>query len=125
MPSPQLIDDKEAREEELGGQMSFLDHLDELRKRLIRCIAFVLIAAFACWFLSDRIYNFLAKPVQRAQAEARQRRVPVAGLNGELAIRPLNGLKQNGRVRFICPDSMKLGSALLLAGASVLGGVAK
>src|SRR5205823_1037913 len=57
---------------------------------------------------------------QRAQAEARQRRVPVAGLNGELAIRPLNGLKQNERVRFIFPDSMKLGSALIPAGASVM-----
>ncbi len=31
----------ESGEEELGGQMSFLEHLDELRKRLIRSIAFV------------------------------------------------------------------------------------
>ena len=82
MPSLRLIKDKEAREEELGGQMSFLEHLDELRKRLIRCIVFVLVAAFACWFLSDRIYNFLARPVQQALADARQRRVAVAGLNG-------------------------------------------
>src|SRR2546429_7455920 len=83
MPSPQIIKDEVAREEDLGGQMSFLEHLDELRKRLIRCIAFVLIAAFACWFLSNRIYNFLAKPVQSALTEARQRRVAVAGLNGQ------------------------------------------
>jgi sec-independent protein translocase protein TatC len=115
-----LIKDSEAQDEELGGQMGFLEHLDELRKRLIRCILFVVVATMGCWFLSDRIYNFLAKPVQRAQAEARSRRVPVAGLNGELAIRPLNTLKQNDRVRFIFADSMKIGSAVIPAGASVM-----
>src|SRR5436190_1829685 len=98
MPSLRLIKDKEAREEELGGQMSFLEHLDELRKRLIRCIAFVLIAAFACWFLSNRIYNFLAKPVQSALAEARQRRVAVAGLNGPQSAVPLSSLKPNDKL---------------------------
>jgi len=48
-------EEKETREEDIGGQMSFLEHLDELRTRLIRCMAFVLIAAFLCWFVSDRI----------------------------------------------------------------------
>ena len=38
------------KEEELGGQMSFLEHLDELRKRLIRSLGFVFIAAMLCWF---------------------------------------------------------------------------
>ena len=45
MPSLRLInkpDKKEAREDELGGQMSFLEHLDELRSRLIRSIVFVI-----------------------------------------------------------------------------------
>ena len=31
------------REEEPGGQMSFLDHLDELRRRIIRCVIFVFV----------------------------------------------------------------------------------
>ncbi len=52
--------------EELGGQMSFLDHLDELRRRLIRSIVFVFIATSVCWFFSERIYRFLAVPVERA-----------------------------------------------------------
>ena len=38
-------------EEELGGQMSFLEHLDELRRRLIRSFIFVFIAASACLVL--------------------------------------------------------------------------
>ena len=120
MPSLRLIKDKEAREEELGGQMSFLEHLDELRKRLIRCIAFVLIAAFACWFLSNRIYNFLAKPVQSALAEARQRRVAVAGLNGPQSAVPLSSLKPNDKLRFVFPKATRLGPVEIPAGASVM-----
>ena len=71
-----------AREEELGGQMSFLEHLDELRSRLIRSLAFVFLAATLCWFVSDRIYAFLAVPVERALAEAQRRQVPINGLTG-------------------------------------------
>ena len=33
------------KEEDLGGQMSFLEHLDELRSRLIRSLLFVFLAA--------------------------------------------------------------------------------
>src|SRR5205809_4054504 len=60
--------------------MSFLEHLDELRTRLIRSMAFVLIAAFACWFVSRPIYNFLARPVRseerRVGKECRSRWSP-------------------------------------------------
>ncbi len=34
--------------------MSFLEHLDELRSRLIRSLAFVFIAATLCWFHQPR-----------------------------------------------------------------------
>src|SRR5215510_16532396 len=104
MPSRQLTTDserEEAREQELGGQMSFLEHLDELRKRLIRSVAFVLLAAMVCWFLSDRIYNFLARPVVRALAEAQQRHMQMAGLNGQQTQSPLNSLKVNDKLRYI------------------------
>src|SRR5438132_4315587 len=125
MPSLRLIKDKEAREEELGGQMSFLEHLDELRKRLIRCIVFVLVASFACWFLSGRIYNFLAKPVQRALADARQQRVAVGGLNGPQSAVPLSSLKPNDKLRFVFPKATRLGPVEIPAGASVMVRVAK
>ncbi|MDQ3804830.1 MAG: twin-arginine translocase subunit TatC, partial [Acidobacteriota bacterium] len=67
--------DEERDGQELGAQMSFLDHLDELRRRLIRSAAFVFVALMACWFVSDHIYNFLSIPVRRALAEAAQRPV--------------------------------------------------
>src|SRR5258708_10372954 len=99
----------ESGEEELGGQMSFLEHLDELRKRLIRSIVFVFVAAMLCWFVSDRIYNFLARPVQRALAEAQQHRtVSIAGLNGQVSIVPLSSLNPNDKVRFVFLDPTKL-----------------
>jgi sec-independent protein translocase protein TatC len=114
------------REDELGGQMSFLEHLDELRKRLIRSIIFVFAAAMLCWFASGYIYNFLARPVQRALAESQQRRsVTIAGLNGQVSIVSLNSLNLNDKVRFVFVDPTKLGTASIPAGASVLARVDK
>src|SRR5947207_14630048 len=87
-------EEKARREDDLGGQMSFLEHLDELRTRLIRSMAFVLIAAFVCWFVSGYIYSFLERPVLRALVEAQQqRKVTIAGRNGELSVLPLSSLK--------------------------------
>src|SRR5215467_14708078 len=84
-----------ATEVELGGQMSFLEHLDELRRRLIRSIAFVIIAASISWFFSDRIYSFLAAPVERALADAQRRQVPIAGHTGTESIASVTSLKEN------------------------------
>jgi sec-independent protein translocase protein TatC len=112
--------------EDLVGQMSFLEHLDELRTRLIRSIAFVLIAGFACWFVSGYIYDFLSRPVTRALAEAQQqRRVPIAGLNGEVSTVPLNSLHQTDKLRFAFPEPTRLGAISIPAGTSVLARVDK
>ena len=129
MPSPRLIENPEnrdSRQEEPGGQMSFLEHLDELRTRLIRSIVFIFLAAMLSWFVSDRIYNFLARPVQRALAQAQQRRpVTIAGLNGQVSTQPLNSLKKDDRVRFVFPEPTQLGPARIPAGASVVARVDK
>ena len=117
---------EEAGDEDLGGQMSFLDHLDELRTRLIRSMIFVVVAATLCWFVSGPIYNFLARPVQHALAEAQQQRsVTIAGLNGELSTVPLSSLKPNDKLRFVFPEAVRLGSALIPPGASVMARVDK
>jgi sec-independent protein translocase protein TatC len=111
-------------EEDLAGQMSFLEHLDELRTRLIRCMAFVLIAAFGCWFVSGHIYRFLARPINQALAEAQQqRKVTIAGLNGQVSIVPLSSLQLNEKVRFVFPELTRLGSTSIPAGASVMARV--
>jgi sec-independent protein translocase protein TatC len=129
MPSLRSIRQKEKKdpsEEELGGQMSFLEHLDELRTRLIRSLIFVFLAATLSWFVSDRIYNFLARPVQRALAEAQQRRqVAIDGLNGKLSTTQLGALKQGDKIRFVFPEPTRLGPASIPAGASVVARVDK
>jgi sec-independent protein translocase protein TatC len=125
MASLQLIKKSEQRGEDLGGQMSFLDHLDELRTRLIRCIAFVLLAAAVCWFVSGYIYSFLERPVRRALADAQQHRVPIAGLNGQLAAVPLASLKPNDKVRYVFSATTRLGAVAIPAGASVMARVDK
>jgi len=45
------------------GKMSFLEHLDEFRKRLIFIIITVLIAFMICWVFSPRIYKIIASPL--------------------------------------------------------------
>ncbi len=45
--------------------MSFLEHLDELRRRLFRC-AIVFIAALSiCWYFSPTLVEFLLQPIKR------------------------------------------------------------
>ena len=112
-------------EEELGGQMSFLEHLDELRRRLIRSFIFIFVATSVCWFFSDRIYAFLAVPVERALAEAQRRQVPIAGLTGSEKIVGMTSLKENETGRYVFPEETKLGTSLIPSGASVTARVAK
>jgi sec-independent protein translocase protein TatC len=53
-------------EESEAGKMSFLEHLDELRKRLVHVAAYTAIGFAVCLFFSKRIYDFLAIPVSQA-----------------------------------------------------------
>ena len=113
------------QEEELGGQMTFLEHLDELRRRLIRCFVFIFLAGTLSWFFSGQIYAFLAAPVERALADAQRRQVPIAGQTGNEMIASLTSLKENDSGRFVFAEETKLGSSLIPAGASVTARVYK
>jgi sec-independent protein translocase protein TatC len=54
-----------------GLQMSFLDHLDELRNRLIKSVIAIAIAFGLGFAFSGRIYDFLAVPVKTEARKAR------------------------------------------------------
>lgn len=43
-----------------------LDHLVELRSRLLRCVWALLIAGAVCYYFSDRIFAFLVQPLREA-----------------------------------------------------------
>ena len=119
------ISTNRGNEEELGGQMSFLEHLDELRRRLIRSFIFIFLATSVSWFFSDRIYAFLAAPVERALAEAQRRQVPIAGHTGTEMIAAMTSLKENDSGRYVFGEETKLGSSLIPVGASVTARVLK
>ena len=105
--------------------MSFLEHLDELRRRLMRSLVFVFLATTICWFVSDRIYAFLAKPVERALAEAQRRQVPINGLTGDEKILPLTSVKEGDVGRYIFPEETKVGVCVIPAGVSVTARAAR
>ncbi|MFQ5928968.1 MAG: twin-arginine translocase subunit TatC, partial [Acidobacteriota bacterium] len=48
---------------ELGAKMTFLEHLDELRKRILHSAAAVGIAFCLCWVISEDIFKILAVPI--------------------------------------------------------------
>ena len=48
---------------EESGKMSFLDHLDELRKRLIRIAIYLAVGFLVGFYFADDLYNFLSAPL--------------------------------------------------------------
>ena len=109
----------------LGGQMSFLDHLDELRRRLVNSVIIIVIAFSACWFLSDRIYNFLSIPIRQALSEASRRDLPIRGITGNENVLALDQIKEGDSGRYIFDRATKLGATLVAQGSTVAAKVAR
>lgn len=105
--------------EQRGGQMSFLEHLDELRKRLVNSVIIVVIAFVFCFYFSDRIFDFLSVPIRRALSEAERRELPVKGLTGDEKILPLSNLKEGDTGLYVFDRSTKLGPSVIAPGTSV------
>jgi len=104
----------EAFDEKLSekGTMTFLDHLDELRKRLIRCALFVAVAFVLCWVFSDKIYNFLQVPVRAAMLEAKKQvALPLPG-----TALTLSDLPDGTEMRLLLQAEAKISDALIPAG---------
>ena len=43
--------------------MSFLEHLDELRKRLIYCVSSLCVGCAIAYFFIERIFDFIMRPM--------------------------------------------------------------
>lgn len=106
------------REDTTAGQMSFLEHLDELRKRLVRSVVFIVIAFVGCFFVSKYIYEFLAVPIKRALNEAAARDTAAAGLD-ESTIRSLADLTAGDRGKYVFNRTTSFGPVVVPLGASV------
>jgi sec-independent protein translocase protein TatC len=120
-----MNDTDPAVDELRGTEMSFLDHLDELRRRLVNSIGFIVLAFFVCWFLSGYIYDFLSIPIRRALSEASRRELPVRGLTGNESIVPLDQIKEGDSGRYTFDRPTKLGAAVVITGTSVQAKVAR
>lgn len=52
-------------EPEPSGTMSFFEHLEELRKRIIVCVVAILVAFIVCYIFSGPILSFLLEPLKK------------------------------------------------------------
>lgn len=105
--------------------MSFLEHLDELRKRLVNSVIIIVVAFTICWFVSDRIYDFLSVPIRQALSEAARRELPISGVTGDEKLLPLSGIREGDGGRYIFDRSTKLGATVVVPGSSVLAQVSR
>jgi sec-independent protein translocase protein TatC len=65
-PKPPAPPDEEDDEDEGMVRMSFLEHLEELRKRLLLAVGGVGVAFFICLFFSDELWSFVVRPATAA-----------------------------------------------------------
>ena len=47
-----------------GAQMELVEHLAELRTRILRCVVYLVVGMSLTWFLADPIFNIIAAPVK-------------------------------------------------------------
>jgi sec-independent protein translocase protein TatC len=52
-----------------SGKMTFLEHLDDLRKCLVHVVAYLGIGFLACWYFSKTIYHFISEPILKSLGE--------------------------------------------------------
>jgi sec-independent protein translocase protein TatC len=55
--------------EEPGAQMTFFEHLIELRKRIISALTSIVIGALAGWFVAPHFISTMTRPMNKALAE--------------------------------------------------------
>lgn len=95
--------------------MSFLDHLDELRRRVTYASIAVAIAFVFCFTYSEQIYSFLDKPVRKALDEA----MKVSISRGEVPIRPIQALPDDVPFDYVFGASANVEGTNIPAGASI------
>ena len=78
--------------QESGGKMSFLDHLDELRRRLIVSIAAVGITFIFTFFYVDQILTFILLPMEQIAGQSLSYIDPTEGFVLKIKLALLAGL---------------------------------
>jgi len=84
--------ERDEEQEELQGQMSFLDHLEELRKRLIHALIAVGVGLGVCWTFADSLFRAVSVPIRKAGISALVFSTPTEGFNLELKLALMAGV---------------------------------
>jgi sec-independent protein translocase protein TatC len=111
------------KEIELTGQMSFMEHLDELRSRLVKAVIILLFSFLVCFYFSLPIYNFLSIPVLKALSDVQRKQLPVTGKTGDERVLPLSEIKEGEQGRYVFEVDTKISGTVLPRGTSVMAQV--
>ncbi len=66
MPELAASSSLDPSDKEEMSTMGFLDHLEELRKRLVYSVIAIAVGFFACWGYAERIYGVMQRPIMEA-----------------------------------------------------------
>jgi sec-independent protein translocase protein TatC len=61
---------RKAPDEETGGQMTFFEHLIELRKRIINSLVSIAVGAMIGWVVAPHFVNWITRPMIKALGDA-------------------------------------------------------
>jgi sec-independent protein translocase protein TatC len=97
---PERPGDDDVLDDDGGGRMSFLDHLDELRRRLVAAALSLAFGTLVAFFFINRIFDFIMRPlydklpagsklIYTEPTEAFMLRVKIALLAGVVIAAPL------------------------------------
>lgn len=96
--------------------MSFLEHLDELRSRLVRSAIAIAVTFVLGWFFAGYIFNFLSIPVMEALQRAKaSQQVAVESA----PVQSLATLAPGTELQYTFPADVRIGGAEVKAGTTI------
>ncbi len=63
---PEMVAEPPEKDKDSLPAMGFLEHLEELRRRIIYSLIAVAVGFFACWGYAERIYGIMQRPIMVA-----------------------------------------------------------
>lgn len=117
---PEAVIQRPTEEPEEEASMGFLDHLDELRRRIFYIVAFLGVAFVVCWGFSSSLYRFLSKPVSDALLAAR-----LTNVKSATRLTLASDLPEGATVTYIFGAGVTIQGAVIPAGTALPARIVK